>query len=96
MNIQDFGNISFEQIADHPECWIVRGHPELDGFGGVYDWSFVMIRENTKGIIKGLVSDNMLTSSHTKTIREFLRLNDMTHVEFTRKRDRGETKHRLK
>lgn len=96
MTIQDFSNISFEQIAENPECWLVRGHPDNDGFGGVYDWSFVMVRDNTKGIIKGLISDNMLTSSDTKTIREFCYGIGITHVEFVRKRQRGETKHRLK
>jgi len=96
MKIQDFGNVSFEQISKVPECWIARGHPDSDGFGSAYDWSFVMIKENSKGIIKGLISDNMLTLADTKTIRDFLKLNDMAYVEFVRKRDGKETKHRLK
>ncbi len=96
MTIQDFGNISFQQIAEVPECWLVRGHPDCGGYGSLYDWSFVMIKEDSKGIIQGLVSDNMLTIDDTRTIREFLKLNGMTHVEFVRKRQRGETKHRLK
>ena len=96
MIIQDFGNVSFQQIAEVPECWLVRGHPDSGGYGSVYDWSFVMVKEDRKGIIQGLVSDNILTGSDTKTIREFCHLIGINHVEFVRKRQRGETKHRLK
>ena len=94
--VQDFSTISFEQIAEVPLCWLVRGHPEGGGFGSAYNWAFVMIKKENKGIVKGMVSDNMLTANDTKTIRDFLKRNDMAYVEFVRKRNGEETKHRLK
>lgn len=91
--IKDYGNISFELL---PECWLVRGHTEGDGFGSQYDWAFVLVKNGNAAIAKGMVSDNMLGSDDVKTIRQFLRDNDLTHVEYMRMRPGSKTKHKLK
>lgn len=95
-NITDFGSISFEKIAESPDCWLVRGHPAGDGFGNPYDWAFVIVKNGNAAIAKGMVSDNMLGSDDVKTIRQFLRDNDLTHVEYMRMRPGSKTKHKLK
>jgi hypothetical protein len=91
--IKDYGNISFELL---PECWLVRGHPNSDGFGNSYDWAFVLVKNGNAAIAKGMVSDNMLGSDDVKTIRQFLKDNDLTHVEYMRIRPGSKTKHKLK
>lgn len=91
--ITDFGDVSFEKLR---ECWLVRGHPEGDGFGSPYEWAFVLVKDGDKAIAKGMVSDNMLGSDDVKTIRQFLKDNDLTHVEYVRIRPKSKTKHRLK
>lgn len=95
-NITDFGGISFEKIAESPYCWLVRGHPAGDGFGNPYDWAFVIVKNGNAAIAKGMVSDNMLGSDDVKTIRQFLKDNDLTHVEYVRIRTGSKTKHKLK
>ncbi len=91
--IKDYGNISFELLQ---ECWLVRGHPAGNGFGNPYDWAFVLVKDGNAAIAKGMVSDNMLGSDDVKTIRQFLKDKDLTHVEYVRNRLGSKTKHKLK
>jgi hypothetical protein len=91
--IKDYGNISFELL---PECWLVRGHPGSNGFGNPYDWAFVLVKDGNAAIAKGMISGNMLGSDEVKTIRQFLKDNDLTHVEYVRIRPGSKTKHKLK
>ena len=92
--ITDYGNISFEEVAS--TVWLVRGHPDSEGFGSPYDWAFVLVKDGNAAIAKGMVSDNMLGSDDVKTIRQFLKDNDLTHVEYVRNRPGSKTKHKLK
>ena len=92
--ITDYGSVSFEEIARN--IWIVRGHTLNDGFGNPYDWAFVLIKNGAFGIAKGMVGENMPSSSKVKVIRDFARVNGMKNIEYTRVRRSGNTRHILK
>lgn len=91
--ITDYKNVSFEEVQ---RCWIVRGHDNNDGFGSHYDWSFVLVKDGNKGIAKGMISDNMLTTPDIEAIRDFIRRHGMECVEYTRVRPSGKTTHRIR
>ena len=92
--ITDYGLVSFEEIAR--SIWIVRGHTLDDGFGNPYDWAFVLIKNGQAGIAKGMVGENMPSSSKVKAIRDFASKNGIKNIEYTRVRRSGNTRHILK
>lgn len=94
--ITDYGSVSFEKIAESPDCWLVRGHHSGDGFGNPYDWAFVLIKNGQSGIAKGMVGENMPSSSKVKAIRDFASKNGIKNIEYTRVRRSGNTRHILK